>query len=162
MIDVIYPGLKVELSFDMSSAHATSAVKTFIQEKVDKGWLVIGYIPGGITSVIQVCDLVANKDLKQFIKQGSYKWRTEFIQVTCENLNLPQGQNDRITLKMPLVDMAEIVEGAIKKFNTEQQGSRTIEAAFQKSGQDPWFNCDDVFKSHLDSLESNSLYKQTV
>ena len=79
LVDVVYPGQIVGLSWDKYPAHASPAVAAVIQQKIDEGRLVVGYIPGGITSVIQVCDLVANKDLKLFIKQDYYKWRSDFV-----------------------------------------------------------------------------------
>jgi hypothetical protein len=52
-------------------------VQEFIEEHKDR--IVAVGIKGGLTSVIQVCDLVANKDLKQLIKTHYHTWHTGFI-----------------------------------------------------------------------------------
>ena len=61
----LYPGKKIGLIIDMCSAHNTDAVKAFIVE--NRYQLVVGYIDGGLTLMIQVCDLVENNDLKRLI-----------------------------------------------------------------------------------------------
>ena len=66
------------------------------------------------------------------------------------------------TLKMPVAEMMDIVEEAVKKINTEQLTNPTIRHSFQKAGQDPWFDWDEVFKAHLDSLEQDALYKKLI
>ena len=45
----------------------------------DDGWLVIGVIPGGLTSILQPCDLVINADFKRALKQWYSKWRRDFL-----------------------------------------------------------------------------------
>ncbi len=42
--------------------------------------LVVVGLSGGLTSVIQMCDLVANKLLKQLMGGGCCQWCTAFIQ----------------------------------------------------------------------------------
>jgi len=64
---------------DMCSAHYTEAVRAFIAETFAEGRLAVGYIDGGLTSAIQVCDLVVNKDLKQMIVEDYYACRTALI-----------------------------------------------------------------------------------
>ena len=63
---------------------------------------------------------------------------------------------------MPLVDMMEIVERAIRKFNVAQIDRPKIRETFRKAGQDSWFDCGERFKAHLDSLEQDALYKNQI
>ena len=67
---VMYPNKKVGLIWNAATQHSTEKVLNFIAQHVDR--LVMTELSGGLTSVIQVCDLVANKLLKQLMHDGYY------------------------------------------------------------------------------------------
>ena len=46
--------------------------------------------------------------------------------------------------------------------NLLQQQNPTIRTMFKKAGQDPFINCTDEFKEHLDSLSKDSMYKTII
>ncbi|KAL7539007.1 hypothetical protein ACHAWF_006267 [Thalassiosira exigua] len=79
ILDVIHPGKKVGISLDMAPAQRGGRVKEYVDKRTADGRLVLKYIEGGLTSVLQVCDLVANKDIKAIIKRLYLQYRTEFI-----------------------------------------------------------------------------------
>ena len=90
----------------------------------------MGHINVGLTSVLQVADLVANKPVKALIKAGYYKWRRDYIQQ--ERANVPNQPNRCAQLKMPVVAITNIIEEAIKKFNDEQK--KQCEGLISKAG----------------------------
>ena len=114
----IHPEKKIGLIIDMCSSHNTEGLKDFVEENWDS--LVVGYFDGGLTSFIQVCELVANKDLKRLIVDGYYVLLIEFI---CEhNLTHPEGSIIKLKIELPVI--IGIVEGAVKAFNLKQCGNR--------------------------------------
>lgn len=153
----LYPGKKIGVIWDACRAHTTPLVLRFLEEHSDR--IVCVGISGGLTSVIQVCDLVANKDLKQFIKNRYYTWRTEFIKKKRAELIQAGTPSERITIKIPRDVMIKIVEEAIKEFNEKEQQRQSIRKTFRKVKQDPWNDSSEEFKAHLDSLEEDAMYK---
>ena len=142
--------MKVGLTMDMAPAHRAGTVGEYIKRKYDEGRLVIEFIDGGLTSVLQVCDLAANKEFKATIKKLYIKWRGEYIR--AQRQLTPNEPNKRIKIKIVIVKMTEIVEEAVRIFNAGQRTSRSIEKTFRSAGQDPWVNCEKEFKAHLDAL----------
>lgn len=69
VLDVLFPGKKVGISMDMAPAHRSGRVAEHIKKREDEGHLVCLFIDGGLTSVLQVCDLAANKEIKSLIKK---------------------------------------------------------------------------------------------
>ena len=70
VLDVQYPGKKVAISMDMAPCQTGARVKKYIEDRTNEGPLVVMFIDGGLTSVLQVCDLAANKEFKDTIKKG--------------------------------------------------------------------------------------------
>ena len=64
LLDDLFPGKKVGLSMDHAPCHKAKAVQAYINKMQDMGRLALEFIDGGLTSVIQVCDLDSNKPLK--------------------------------------------------------------------------------------------------
>ena len=60
-------GTKIGLIWDHAPAHDSAEVQAFLHE--NREWLVTGLIPGGMTSILQVCDVAANHDLKVLMRQ---------------------------------------------------------------------------------------------
>ena len=61
-------------------------------------------------------------------------------------------------MKMPIVEMMDIVEKSVKLFNVGQLETRSIEKTFISAGQHPWKDCSVEFKNHLDNLSKLPLY----
>ena len=158
----LYPNKKVGIIWDAAGCHGTAKVLAFITQHQDR--LVVVGISGGITSVIQVCDLVANKILKQLIRDSYYLWRTAHIRDVKSEILAKGGSpnNERIKVKMPINDMIGMVESAVKSFNMKQLVTESVRRTFRKVDQDPWRDCRGEFIAHLDHLEEHSLYKTLV
>jgi hypothetical protein len=77
LLDETYPGKKVGLIWDMAGCNTAEQVAKYIENRKDR--LIVAQIYGGLTLVLQVCDLVASKLLKQLNKERYYKWKTDFI-----------------------------------------------------------------------------------
>ena len=157
LLDVIHPGKKVGLSMDMAPQHRGGLVQQYIKRRHAEGRLVVGYIDGGLTSVLQVCDLAANKEFKALIKKGYLGFRTQFIRKERERT--PDDPNRRINMKIQVDTMTDIVEKAVKTFNSHQRTKRSIAKTFRNAGQDPWNPCEEDFKAHLDELAKLPLYR---
>ena len=65
-----YPGEKLGLIWDATSHFSDEVVK-----KADDLDITLGAIPPGCTSFIQICDLIANKPLKQAFKKRYVSWK---------------------------------------------------------------------------------------
>ena len=150
-----FPGKKIGLIWDHAPAHTNSIVNQFLQ--LASTWLTAVLIPGGLTSVLQVCDLIINKVFKQFARNGYYSWRTRFIKE-----KRLEGVSGKLKVKIPRDVLINIIEESIKKMNRLQQQKPTIRSMFQKAEQDPVVNCEEQFKMHLDSLQKNSMYKTII
>lgn len=79
--------------------------------------LVVVGLSGGLTSVIQMCDLVANKLLKQLMCGGYYQ--CAFIQDKKANIAASGGNfhNECIKITIHNDEMISIVETAVRAFN---------------------------------------------
>ena len=66
-----YPDEKVCLICDAASSHLLDQVK----EKAADLNIALGGIPPGCTSLIQLCDLIANKPIKQAFKTRYVSWK---------------------------------------------------------------------------------------
>ena len=99
LLGEIYPGKKVGLSMDKAPQHNSALVQEYIKKKYDEGRLVVVFIHGGLTSVIQVCDLDANKPLKVNIKKRYLQYRAQYIKT--ERAKYPNERDRRIKMKVP-------------------------------------------------------------
>jgi hypothetical protein len=73
-------GSKVLLVWDHAPAHDDKTVDAWLALNID--WLRVMCIPGGLTSIMQVCDLTANAQLKAEFKVIYARWRA---QAACAN-----------------------------------------------------------------------------
>ena len=157
VLDVLYPGKKVGISLDMAPAQQlTGRVKEYVDKRTAEGRLVLEYIDGGLTSVLQIADLAANKDIKAIIKRLYLTYRRGFIRT--ERAKYPGEPDKRITMKLPIVAMMEIIEAGVVEFNMKQRESESIKKTFISAGQHPWKDCTLEFKNHLDNLSKLPLY----
>jgi len=132
VLDVLHPGCKVGVSLDMAPAHRGGRVKAYIDRRTAEGRLVVEEIDGGLTSVLQVCDLAANKEIKALIKKGYLKYRIWFLKK--ERAKTPDQPNRRITMKMPIEEMMKIIEDSIYQFNNRQIETESIRKTFVSAG----------------------------
>ena len=63
---------------------------------------------------------------------------------------------------MKVDEMTKIIENACKIFNDQQKQTRSVELTFRKAGQDPWYDCRELFEEHLQSLTMLSLYRSAI
>jgi hypothetical protein len=140
-------GESIGLIWDSASSHTAEEVVQYAQ---DKG-ISMGFIPGGLTSVMQVCDLVVNKPLKQRFKQiyTAYKLRND------------PGPGKKV--KVQRDDVLVWLEQAIAEFNQANEANRLIERSFKKFGQDfRGQGLSEEFVGHLQSLSENRIYESLM
>jgi len=103
-----------------------------VEEHSDR--LCIGDLYGGLTSIIQICGLIANKDFKHFIRNKHFLWRTKFVFEQKQKIQARGGNanNERITIKGPLEAMINIVEDTVNFFNEKQRQTESIRDTFRK------------------------------
>ena len=138
--------------WDHAPAHTNGPVQDFLRAAA--AWLITELIPGGLTSVLQVCDLIINKSFKQFIQNLYYQWRREYIRA-----KKAAGVSGKLNIKLPRDQMIGFIEQSVKKINRNQMMKPTIRTTFQRVGQDPNVDCTDLFKAHLDSIAEGSMYR---
>ena len=144
----------------MALAHRGGNVAAYIKKREEESQLIIGFIEGSLTSVLQVCDLCANKEFKYFIKKLYMRWKAEFLK--AEISKIPNNPNMHINIKIQVNDMTEIVAETPNLFNTVQHTSRYIKKIFCHGGQDLCKEYQVEFKAHLDVLYEISLYSNKI
>ena len=75
----MHPGLKVGLAWNYVTQHHSKAVIEHMKEIEEAGCLCVKHIPKGLTSVMQACDFIGNKTLKQFTRSEYCSWRANKI-----------------------------------------------------------------------------------
>ena len=76
-IDEVCPNNNIGLLMDISTDQHGGIVGDYIKKWTVKGHLVVVFIGGGLTSILQVCDLASNKNIKALIKDLYLKWCRE-------------------------------------------------------------------------------------
>lgn len=104
-----------------------------------------------MTSILQVCDLVINKPVKQRFKQlyTGYKIRAD------------PGAGGIVKAKRD--DVLTWLETSFIEYNEKHSDIRTIAKSFKKCGQD--FRVDGVnteFVEHIQGLSENAIYKSLI
>lgn len=142
-----YPaGKKIGLIWDHAPAHDSQEVQQFLEEA--PSWLVVVLIPAGMTSILQVCDVAANAQIKAELRGWYFEWRWAAVAQL-----LTVGHKGQAKLKMPRDDFICGVEGVFRVFNEKQRGVRSLEKAFRKTGSDPWSEGGDVeFGMYINAL----------
>ena len=108
-------------------------------------------IEGGLTSIIQECDLFANKPFKGYVRSEYTKWKT--------TQDVPRGGKYNVPREL----LVEWAENSVKNLNQKHRTDGAISKMFAVCGMDPYrSNTDEIFKAHLDSLCSNSIYIKTA
>ena len=58
--------------------------------------------------------------------------------------------NKRVTMQVPVAKMMDIIKGSVREFNKRQRDTASISKTFVLAGQNPWKDCNEEFKAHLD------------
>eukprot|EP00804_Cyclotella_cryptica_P007941 CCRYP_015999-RA/>CCRYP_015999-RA protein AED:0.04 eAED:-0.04 QI:0/-1/0/1/-1/1/1/0/248 len=161
LLDKTYRCKKVGLIWDTAGCNTAEQVAKYIENHKDR--LIVAQIYGGLTSVLQFCDLVASKLLKQLIKERYYNWKTDFIRAEREKIvaNGRDLRDVRIKVKVLLPVMIGIVEESFKAFNIKQRETGSARMTFRKVNQDPWNDHSDKLAAHINSLSLDSMYKDS-
>jgi hypothetical protein len=138
-----FPNDNIGLIWDFAAAHKSDNI---LNCALQLG-ITIGYIPAGLTSISQVCDLLINKPLKAAFKKQYCAWKI---------------RNDPSPGKKYKLDRDLIItwaENATNDLNLKFQQDEAVQKAFLKYGQDPRNDNIDLLTAHLASLNENSIYK---
>ncbi len=138
-----FPNGNIGLIWDFAAAHKSEDVLNYA---IQLG-ITIGFIPAGLTSILQVCDLLINKPLKAAFKKQYCAWKIK---------NDP-GPGKKYKIDRDLI--ITWMENATNDLNQKLQQDEAVQKAFMKYGQDPRNNNIDVLTEHLASLNENSIYK---
>ena len=102
--------MKVDRIWDHASAHTNTKVSEFLEGVRD--WLKIELIPVGLTSVLQICDLIINKVFKQYFRYDYCNWRTQFVKDKRS-----EGVIDQLKIKIPRDILIDIIEKTVKNIS---------------------------------------------
>jgi len=126
------PECVIGLIWDMAPAHMSGAVAEYIKANSalenEDGWLVIGVIPGGLTSILQPCDLVINADFKRMLKVWYSGWRRDFLR--------DKPTTGHIKIKMDRHDLIMEGEKILDEIDRSQLRKPVIADCFRKCGFD--------------------------
>ncbi len=131
--------------------------------EANTAWLVVKVIPGGLTSVMQICDSTANAPLKRDFQFYYMEWRAGELR------NLQEAYEERVAeadgaaadppkpvLKRDRRAIIRMVEQAFAKFNAAEVATPLAQRkTFAQAGQDLWAADTTAFLQHLDALGSN-------
>ncbi len=67
------------LIWDQAPCHTNKDVAPYLKFLAQEGRLFVFLIPGGLTSVLQACDLLLNALIKKLLKALCEKWRDEYV-----------------------------------------------------------------------------------
>ena len=127
-------------------------------------------IPGGLTSIMQPCDLVVNKELKALAKRWYSAWRlAELERMDAE------GARGHVKLKMPRADIMKAMVDIVAKINLDAKQMKSVVDCFVKCGfaltssvpdevldGEKWMDHLPEFKAWIASLSEKTLYKHLL
>ena len=146
-------GEVIGLVWDMAPSHCHSEVKKWLDEKLAEGRMCYFVIPAGMTSILQICDLLLNAPVKSMIKAYYTMWRTAQMRELRR-----QGLLGHIKLKVNRPALIGWIEDVVRDLNRKELSKRSIEACFTSAGQNPFRHDEEKFVAHLDSLSMSSMY----
>ena len=141
----------------MAPAHRSGCVSEYIEKRTKESRIVLGFINGGLTYVLQVCDLVSNKEFKAIIKNAYMKWRAKFLM--AERAKTPKNKFRRIKIKIQVDTMTDTAEESTKALNYGEHTSRYIKKDFRFARQDPRVERKNGLVAHIYSLAKLKLYQ---
>jgi DDE superfamily endonuclease len=142
----MYPHKKIGLLWDYAGAHVSENV---LQHAKDNG-IIVDFINKGMTSVQQPCDLYANQQIKQLIKEKYYEYR------------MTLSFEEQTKVKVPRELFVTWVEYALQQVHQSQLRNSAIRKTFEKCGLDPYDEEKVLFAKHLESLANESLYNALI
>ena len=141
-----YPGEKIGLIWDAASSHFSDQVK----EKAAELDITMAGIPPGCTSLIQICDLIANKAIKQAFKKRYVSWK----------IASDPGPGGKY--KVDRKDVLSWLEQAIEDVNAHMSSGSEVAKAFATYGQDfRRANCCEL-AAYLAKHEENGVYRSLI
>lgn len=138
-----FPGEKIGLIWDAATSHLSEDVK----EKADELNITLGDIPAGCTSLIQICDLIANKPLKQAFKKRYVSWK----------IRSDPGPGGKY--KVDRRDIITWLEESMEEVNSHMAPQSQIAKAFNTYGQDFRSSEQSKFTEYLAKHEENGVYR---
>lgn len=143
----------IGLVWDMAPAHRDTRVAEALQKYAERGRMFTFVIPGGMTSILQVCDLTLNAPIKAQIKRRYQIWRLEEIRRQRQ-----AGKTGHLTLKVSRPLLIGWVEDVVRQYNRKDRVLKSIERSFEDAGQNVFAHDEVKFVRHLDSLQENTVY----
>ena len=138
--------------WDKAPPHVMKRVEDWIADfnlkSLDKTFLIVAFIEGGLTSILQPCDVIINKPFKQMVKK-------EYINL----LRAREGYMPGDKVKISRDDLINVAEQAVKNINLSQLKNRTIAKAFDICGINPWADDLSAFDNHIKSLKECKVYE---
>ncbi|OQR85418.1 hypothetical protein ACHHYP_11851 [Achlya hypogyna] len=131
----LFEGERIGLIWDLAAAHKAEEVMQYAEEI----GIVLSFIPAGLTSILQVCDLIINKALKAAFKR-------RYCEFKIKNDPGPGGK-----YIVARENVLEWIETATREIDSAQTSTSGIAAAFKKYGQDPR-------AKNADELQENRIY----
>lgn len=138
-----FKGEKIGLIWDAATCHRSEQVL----EKARDLNITIGEIPPGCTSLLQICDLIVNKPVKQEFKKKYTAWK----------IRQDPGPGEKY--KVEREDVIYWLEEAVKDFDKSSFEARKIQKAFEFCGQDFTSSNTELFENHLAKYQENGIYK---
>jgi hypothetical protein len=155
----LFPGKTIGLVWDRSHTHYGEYVDQWIEthnEINPNNRIIVAFIEGGMTSIMQVPDICVNKPLKQHVRTLYCKYRDLVLSSVKDALK--PGEK----FKIPRERIWSFVEEAYRQINHSNLASRWIAEGFRLCGQDPYWSDLTAFDKHLNSLEENAIYKHML
>ena len=151
------PSDTLGLIWDAAPSHGDRRVKACLNNLEAERRLYVTAIPGGLTSILQVGDLVLNGPCKKFLRKKYLSWQFSEIERRRNS-----GQGGRLTVKINRELLMSWCEMFVEDFNIKENSANILLPCLTKVGQ----NCFDMnmsaFNSWLESLNQNALYKSLL
>jgi len=141
-----YPEEKLGLVWDAATSHFCESVV----ETASNLNIALGAVPPGCTSLIQICDLIANKPIKQAFKKRYVSWK----------IRSDPGPGGKY--KIARSDVIQWLEEAIEEVDGNLASGSRIAKAFAIYGQDHRSNDHTAFIEYLAKHEENGVYKSLL
>jgi len=141
-----YPEEKLGLIWDAAMSHFCDAVV----ENAKELNITLGAIPPGCTSLIQVCDLIANKPIKQAFKKRYVSWK----------MRSDPGPGGKY--KVERSDVIQWLEEAFEEVDNNLASLLRISKAFSAYSQDHRSSDQTAFLQYLAKHKENGVYKSLL
>ena len=155
------PSETLGLIWDAAPMHGAGAVKALLEELEEQRRLFVTEIPSGLTSIIQLGDIVINGPCKKYLRKKYLSYQFSEIKRLRAT-----GKLGRIVVKISREQLMTWVEMFVMDFNSKEISGATdiIVPCLSKIGQNCFSNSDDksTFYDWLDSLNENALYKSLL